>query len=476
VLLLGSCNSRSGQAEKVKPNVLFIALDDMNDWTTLFDPAHPIRVPNLERLAGKGTFFSQAYCNASACNPSRASILSGVRPSTSGVYGNASDWKAALEGVDILPRHFRNHGYRTYCAGKIFHHHGPAYQAYEHFDEFLPFPATKPPDSPMPPENLNGCDFWYNDEGVAVGKISPNYDWGVWPADSAMHIDHQTVDWAVVQMEEASDPFFLAVGIFRPHMPFYAPASFMAAYPMERLEMPTFNPIDFDDLPQGSIDFIKQPHYRWMSSFRHEEQRDSSFFESAIRAYQASCSYADYQVGRLLDALEQKGLDENTIIVLWSDHGFHLGEKDHWEKFILYEKNTHIPMIVAGPGLEKDQKLSTPASLIDLYPTLAELCGLPSPEHLEGQSLVPLLKGSSVGTGKPVITTYGMNNHAIRSEEYRYIRLADGSEELYHTKDDPHEWTNLAGDPAYRSKMDEMAGWIPEINAEPIPNAKRDSR
>ena len=210
-----------------------------------------------------------------------------------------------------------------------------------------------------------------------------------------------------------------------------------------------------------------------MSTFRHEEQRDPLFFEAAIRGYQAACSFADFQVGRLIDALVAEGLDQNTIIVLWSDHGYHLGEKDHWEKFILYEKTTHVPLIFVVPGLGKGRKISSPAGLIDIYPTLAELCGLPLPEHLEGESLVPILEGSEDKTGSPVITTYGRNNHAIRSDEYRYIRLADGSEELYHTAMDPHEWNNLAGDPSFRPVMDELAGWIPEVNKESVSDAVR---
>jgi arylsulfatase A-like enzyme len=477
LLTMNACSPSGIKSGPVPPhNVLFIALDDMNDWTTLYHADHPIQVPNLQRLAGMGTFFTQAYCNASACNPSRASVLSGVRPSTSGVYGNASDWKTALSGIDLLPAHFRKHGYRAYCAGKIFHHHGPAFQAYEVFDEHLPFPATQPPDSPMPEKNLCGVESWYDEDGNPSGRISPNFDWGAWPADSTLHIDHQTVDWAIDRMQEARDPFLLAVGIFRPHMPFYTPPSFLEAYPMENLVMPLIKPDDFDDLPPGSIDFIQRPSYRWMSTFRHEEQRDPSFFESAVRGYQASCTYADFQLGRLLDAMEAEGLDRNTIIVLWSDHGYHLGEKDHWEKFILYEKTTHVPMIIVVPGLEKGKKIRSPASLIDLYPTLSELCGLPLPGHLEGESLVPLLDGSKASTEKPVITTYGMNNHAIRSEEYRYIRLADGSEELYQTAADPHEWNNLAADTAYRSIINELKAWIPDVNKEPVPNARRESR
>jgi len=471
-----SCGSVKCPSETVKLNVLFIAIDDMNDWTSLHDPEHPIRVPNLKRLADQGTFFTNAYCNSSACNPSRASVLSGIRPSTSGIYGNASDWKDALDVNDLLPAVFDKNDYNTYCAGKIFHHHGRVFQAYEIFDEYLPFPATRPPDSPMPERNLNSTNFWYNDEGQSLSKVSPNFDWGAWPRDSTQHIDHETVDWAIDRLSTSSEPFFMAIGIFRPHMPFYVPASFLETYPLEDLALPLINPDDLNDLSGSSIEFIKRPWYKWMGTFRHEEKRDSLYWEKAVQAYQASCTYADYQVGRLLDALEGMGLDKNTIIVLWSDHGYHLGEKDHWEKFILYEKTTHVPMIISVPGYKKGKYITSPVSLIDIYPTLTELCRIHPPDSLEGHSLVPLLEGTSLSLDVPAITTYGMNNHAVRSHDYRYIRLADGTEELYHTAEDIHELDNLAADPAYRTLMDSLSGWIPSSNAEPVPDAKRESR
>ncbi len=471
---LSTCTST---ADRPVPNVLFIAIDDMNDWTTLFDPSNPIRVPNLEKLANRGTFFTQAYCNAPACNPSRASVLSGVRPSTSGVYGNASDWKTALKDVDLLPAHFRKNGYRTYCAGKIFHHHGSGFVDYTVFDEYLPFPADRPPDSPMPEGNLNGVQYWYDEEGNKAGKISPNFDWGVWPKEPDNHIDNQTVKWAIDRMEDESEAaFFMAVGIFRPHMPFFVPQSFLNIYPLDELQLPVVNPNDFEDLPQGAVDFIKKPRYKWMSTFRHEEKRDSLIFEEAVRAYQASATFADHQVGRLLEALDRSGHRDNTIVVLWSDHGYHLGEKDHWEKFVLYEKATHIPLIIAGPNLPGGQRISSPVSLIDLYPTLTDFCGLPRPNHLEGSSLLPFLGEPITSTSQPVLTTYGERNHAIRSDEYRYIRLADGSEELYHTAIDKHEWTNLAGEQEYQLIIDSLRKWLPAENASPVPNINRQSR
>jgi arylsulfatase A-like enzyme len=459
------------RAESARPNVLFIAIDDMNDWTTLFDKSNPIKTPNLERLADQGTFFARAYCNSPACNPSRASVLSGVRPSTSGVYNNSSNWNKAMPGVTILPQHFKNHGYRTYASGKIFHHHGTAFFRYEAFDEYVEFP-TKQPDRPMPSSgNLNGIVQWTRPNG-GKGTVSRNFDWGAYPDDPDFHIDNRTVNWAINKIEKAEEPFFIATGIFRPHMPFFAPQEWYDAYSMKDLEMPVHNPSDLEDVPEEARQMLHPPTRSFMSTFNAEKARDPEIFEKAVRGYQAAASFADYNVGRLIDALDASGKADNTIIVLWSDHGFHVGEKEHWEKFVLYEKATHIPYIVVAPGFKKGQVSYRPVTLIDLYPTLTELCGLPVPDHLEGKSLVPLLKNPKAKKD-PAVITYGHNNHAVRTDRYRYIRYAGGDEELYDTENDPNEWTNLATQKSSRKIMDELAQWLPEQNARPIESAHR---
>ncbi|MCG8306640.1 MAG: sulfatase [Cytophagales bacterium] len=476
-LITYGCIEKPQKTPKNKPNVLMICVDDMNDWTKLHDPSNPIHVPNIERLAETGTFFTQAYCNAPACNPSRASILSGVRPSTIGVYTNSSNWKDALSPDMLMPAHFKKHGYKTFCSGKIFHHHGPAHVDYSIFSESNPFPVNGRPDSPMPETNICGVTKWIGQDDNNTRDISPNFDWGIWAQDGSKHIDERTVDWAINKIKSESEPFFMAVGIFRPHMPFYVPESaFLDNYPLEELTVPIINKNDFDDLEQSSIDFIQgYGRYGWMSTFEHEKQRDPDIYEKAVQHYQASCSYADHNVGRLLDALYASGNADNTIIVLWSDHGYHLGEKEHWEKFILTEKSTHIPYIIVVPGEEKNRSISYPVSLVDLYPTLAELCGIPIPDYTEGQSLVPILEGKVNRLDKPVVITYGKNNHAIRADDFRYIRLADGTEELYNTTQDKHEWENLARNDSYRSLINSLAIWLPEINKEPVAKANNSS-
>ena len=470
-LLLFGVMAIAAKAEPDRPNVLFIAVDDMNDWTTLFDPANPIRTPNLQRLAARGTFFARGYCNSPACNPSRASILSGTRPSTTGVYANNSDWKRAVAGMTLLPQHFRDHGYRTYASGKIFHHHGPTYHAYEAFDEFEVFPS-RTPDMPMPESTLNGYTHWIDRDGERGRIISPNFDWGVWPEEPADHIDHRTVEWAIDKITHANGPFFIATGIFRPHMPFYVPQQeYLDQYPLESLVLPTRKADDFNDIPAEATAFMKRPNYGWLSTMAHESTRDPLTYEKAIQGYQASSTFADEQIGRLIDALDRSGQADRTIIVLWSDHGYHLGEKDHWEKFALYEKTTHIPFIVVAPGYQAGQVSHRPVSLIDLYPTLAELTGLPLPAHLEGTSITPLL-ADPANPWQPAVITYEQGNHAIRSDQYRYIRYAGGAEELYDTENDPHEWQNLANAPGSRAIMDDLAQWLPASNAVEIGAAR----
>ncbi len=453
------------------PNVLFIAIDDMNDWTTLFDPSHPIRTPHIERLAKRGTLFSKAYCNSPACNPSRASVLSGVRPSTSGVYGNTSDWKRALPEATILPQHFKNHGYRTYASGKIFHHHGKEFHQYEAFDAFVEFPSRQP-DQPMPRNvNLNGIESWTAPDGKK-GPVSRNFDWGVYPRDPDDHIDNRTVDWAINQLQSAEGPFFIATGIYRPHMPFYAPQEWFDQYPLGSLTLPERKEDDLKDLPEAARAMLHPPGRRFMSTFEAEKLRDAYIFDKAIQGYQAAASFADYQVGRLLDALDQSGKADNTIIVLWSDHGYHLGEKTHWEKFVLYEKATHIPYIIVAPGYRPGQVCHRPVSLIDLYPTLTDLCGLPTPAHVEGSSLAPLLKRPR-SKRDPVLITYQEGNHAVRSDRYRYIRYANGEEELYDLERDPHEWTNIAYRKGTNRIMKQHAQWLPKEDAAPIGPVQR---
>lgn len=452
----------SPAAEPAKrPNVLFIAIDDMNDWIELLDPQAPIKTPHLKRLAEQGVLFTRAYCASPACNPSRVSVMTGRRPSSTGVYGNKTDWRKALPSAVTLSQHFMQHGYRAEGAGKIYHHHlDGAFHDEASFHDFFLLPKD-----PMPPKWLNG-----------VTSGSRNFDWGPMPSHAKKAPDIQSVDWALEAMRRQKGrerPLFVAVGIFRPHMPFFAPPSYFEKYPAESLELPVLKPDDVEDIPSGGRALLAKKKWFW-EKFEKNRKRDPNFYRDAVQAYQACATFADAQVGRLLDELQEHGLVENTVIVLWSDHGYHLLEKNHWEKFVLWEKATHVPLIVAAPGKSQvGAKCEHPVSLLDLYPTLCELCDLPVRKELEGVSLLPLVKHPQAKWERPALMTYERGNHAVRSRRWRYIRYADGSEELYDHTQDPHEWHNLAGDEQYAKVIAAHARWLPKKNAPPVPDMRR---
>lgn len=454
------------KAEPDRPDVLFIAIDDLNDWIRLLDKDAPIRTPNLERLADRGVLFTQAYTASPACNPSRVAVLTGLRPSTTGVYGNRTDWRRALPDVATLPQHFREHGYRVEGAGKIFHHHhGGAFHDKASFDAFQLMPD--PPDAPMPKKKLNRLP-WYG---------SPNTDWGAWPRSDKEHVDVRTVDYCIERLTANRDrPLLLACGIFRPHMPFFAPEKWFEGYPAKNVILPELKDGDTADIPSGGQRLLKQKAWFWRGMTKAEQETPGAW-RNAVRAYQACASFADAQVGRLLDALDSSGRSDRTVIVLWSDHGYHLGEKTHWEKFALWEKATHVPFIVVAAGVAATgRECAHPVDLTAIYPTLIELCGLSPKPELDGVSLVPLLKNPNARWERPAVMTYQRDNHAIRSRRWRYIRYADGSEELYDHSNDPNEWSNLAGLPEHAETKVRLRKWIPQRSAKPAPDLKRPKR
>ena len=456
-VLAGMCSLASFAEHR--PDVLFIAMDDMNDWNTLFDAGNPIQAPNLQRLASRGCFFTQAYCVTPACNPSRTAILSGLRPTTSGVYGNRQSWKKLIPDAVMLPRYFKENGYITKGAGKIFHHgsNGADNKENPSFDDFQ---GLKNPKRPFK-ENLNGYTKEYNKH-----LSSGSFDWGAMDVDK--HTDENTVDYVSAVMKEAraeDQPLFLAAGIFRPHLPFYAPSSTFARYPFEELRMPPMPENDLDDVPAIGREMAHTQEFVWENATKPPVDRPGSL-KKMVQSYQAAADFADEMVGRLLDELDASGRADNTIIVLWSDHGYHLGDKESCMKFTLWEKANHVPFIIVAPGIAKPgTKCDQPVSLLDIYPTLVELAGLPEKEGLDGSSLVPLLKNPETNWEKPAVSTLGRGNHSIRSKRWRYIHYNDGTEELYDHDGDPWEWTNLAENPEYAAVLEEHRKWLPKNEA-----------
>lgn len=470
VLIVGWALSQNGAAqppspkeEPQRPNVLFIAVDDLNDWTTLYDSANPIRTPHLERLAKRGVMFTRAYCTSPACNPSRVATMIGLSPSSTGVYGNASDWRKALPKAVTISQHFMAHGYRAVGAGKIFHHHHKAFHDDASFHDFLPLA-----NDPAPPKRLNGITNWVGGRGG--GPTSEAFDWGPWPPDEAQTPDAKTVDYACRFLAKKHEqPFFLAVGIFRPHSPWYAPAAHFDRYPLDKLVMPKLLEGDIEDLPSGGRKMLQDG-----KPFLYKTMVANNQLKQAIQAYQACATFADEQIGRLLEALAKTAYAQDTIVVLWSDHGFHLGEKRHWEKFALWEKTTRSPLIIVAPAVAKPgARCRRPVSLLDIYPTLVELCNLSPNPALEGISLVPLLRQPQAEWSRPAVTTWGRGNHSVRSQRWRYIQYKDGSSELYDHRSDPHEWFNLSGKPGNAKVIHDLQKWLPKHEAPPVSDLVR---
>lgn len=424
-----------------KPNVLFIAVDDLNDWIGVYGKRADVKTPNIDRLAQRGVLFTRAYCAAPACNPSRAALLSGRRPSTSGVYHNDQPWRPAMPDVVTLPEYFRKNGYRVEGGGKIFHGGFADDRAWDHYEKAGTFP--KPEKVPH-----NGI------------PNTAHFDWGpVDCGDEAMG-DYKVAAWAEKFLGvKREQPFFLAVGFYRPHLPFYAPKKYFDLYPLESIQLPKTLDSDLDDVPTAGVRMAKPQG-------DHSKVVAAGQWKQAVQAYLACITFTDTMIGKVLDALDKSDQAENTIIVLWSDHGWHLGEKQHWRKFALWEKASRVSLTITAPGVTKpDQRCERPVTLTDLYPTLVQLCGLPAKNDLDGVSLVPLLTNPKAAWERPALTTHGRNHHALRSERYRYIRYADGSEELYDHETDPLEWKNLAGEPTLAKVKADIAQYFPTTNA-----------
>ncbi|WP_423127770.1 sulfatase [Gaoshiqia sp. Z1-71] len=440
-----------------KPNILFITIDDMNDWTTVFDKNNPVKTPNIEKLAKRGAFFTHAYCSSPACNPSRASVMTGTRPYRTGIYGNSSDWRNALPKTKTVQRYFKENGYFVCGSGKIFHHHDDwAFHDNASFHEFLMMSVNEP----YPDKKLNGLDEYG----------SRNTDWGPWPDDIQKTADYRTAEYAIQKLQQKFDqPFFLNVGIYKPHSPFFAPQEFFDRYPDETLQLPSLLADDRNDFPGGAHDLLKSTDWFWAGMQKALDEKPGAY-RDYVQAYQACASFADEMIGRIIDALAKSPYRDNTIIVLWSDHGFHLGEKDHFEKFALWEKTTHIPFIVVAPGVTKPHMIiDQPVDMTTIYPTLAELCGLKIPPHVDGFSLAPLLENPDMEV-PPALMTYMKGNHAVRTERWRYIQYADGSEELYDHLNDPNEWINVAGKDENKEIIFELKKIIPAENADLVPD------
>lgn len=450
ITILTSCQQRPGKEREHPPNVLMISVDDLNDWIGAMG-GHPNAItPNIDKLASEGVLFTNAHAQAPLCGPSRASILSGQRPSTTGIYGQIRDEhlrSAApqMDSLKFLPEYFAAHGYKTMGIGKIFHDHAP--EGVFHVSAGRNGGFGPKPDTP----------FHWDKDGTST-------DWGAYPDTDEKMPDYQSAKWTMERLKEQHDkPFFLALGFFRPHVPLYVPQKWFDKHPIDQVSLPPYLESDLDDIPPIGLAVQEMPV---MPTTEWAIENDQ--WKNITQAYLASISFVDHYIGEVLAALEKSRYADNTVVILWSDHGYRVGEKGTFAKHCLWQVGTNAPLIIKTPNAEKGVARDASVELLDIYPTLLEVCGLPENPHNEGRSLVPLLHGkTSTWPERSAITTYGQNNHSAVSRTHRYIRYEDGSEELYDRTIDPEEWNNIAKVAKYDRLKKELASHFPSVNVAP---------
>lgn len=459
-----------------RPNVLFIIVDDLNDWIGALG-GHPQAItPNLDKLFERGTLFTNAHATAPVCNTSRHAVMSGLHPSATGWYGSISTGKigesynAVLGDRLPMPTYFRQHGYRTFAVGKIFH------KGVQDFD-YPYWDFQRKADYGFRKKDSSRSKFgpWPTDRGAIAIKYGGKVrgDSLSWEALEDERIpergmpDEQVASWAVQTLErEHTDPFFLAVGFLRPHVPYSAPKRYFELFPLDSVLLPASPEADMRDIPL----YGKAMAYGTLPRGDHLTVLETSptYGKVLVCSYLACIAFVDEQIGPVLDALDASPHADNTLIVLWSDHGQHLGEKKHWRKQALWEESTRVPLFFSYPGMPgQGLRNDHPVSLLDIYPTLSALAGLPE-QALDGVNLRVLLDDPNADRGRPVLTTRYARNHAVRSQHWRYIRYRDGTEELYDHRRDPGELNNLAPDETYAEIIAEHRKYLPKYDAFPI--------
>lgn len=441
--MLFSCSGAKHQQDP-SPNILLIIVDDLNDWVGCLGGHPQVETPNIDYLASKGVLFANAHCQTAICNPSRTSIMTSLYPSTTGIYFNAGNLEDSpvIDCDDVLTRRFEKEDYYVCGAGKIFHGGRDHFYMENYAGEFGGF-------GPLPKEKLttfSGHQLW---------------DWGPYPDRDDQMPDHRISDWGVNQLQKKYDkPFFIGIGFYRPHVPLYVPQKWFDLYPLETIQLPDIKQQDLNDISQYAFNLTHLEHIEPT----HEWILENDQWNNLVQAYLACISFVDYQIGKVVNALENSPYKENTYIVLYSDNGFHLGEKGIWAKQTLWEESTRVPMIVVGPDIPEGKVCIQPVQLLDIYPTLLEITGHEADPELEGHSLVPLLKEPEAAWPYPARSSFGPGNYAIRSERYRYIHYNDGSEEFYDHKTDPHEWYNQINKPEFAEIIKEHKAFLPETS------------
>lgn len=480
----------------VSPNVLFIAVDDLNDWVGYLKGHPNAKTPNLDALAARGTYFTNAYTVSPICGPSRASVLTGMRPETTGIYHNKGMYKDYVPDAIALPKLLKDNGYYVMGAGKINHAMGMVVA--ENYHQYGPDagaiggPFTWQELSLTPGKEVVRKDILGqsndNSSGIvkdvypgkvikrgALDAVLPlngidntidrpfngynTFDWGPVDVSDEQMPDGQIAAWAEQMLQrEYHQPFFLGVGFYRPHQPFYAPRKYFEAFKGEDIALPSVVKNDLDDLSTVATHYA---HFPWSGSFdavsRHK------VWQEGVLGYLASIHFADAQIGKVLRALDNSPHKDNTLIVLWSDHGWELGEKEHWGKHSPWQGSTRVPLIIVPPKREplKQGAQGSFTSLLDIYPTIVDYAKLPVSDHLEGKSLKGLISGTEQQVRDYVVTTLGRASYALRYQHWKFIHYYDGSQELYDLDKDPNEWHNLAQKEKYNDMIVQLQKLIP---------------
>ena len=476
-LILGilSCDRLLTKAEQ-NPNIIFISIDDLNDWVGFLGHQQAI-TPHMDKLAARGYSFINAHCPAPVCGPSRTAILTGMQPVTLGIYDNNIKFSRDLPKVISLPEHFRKNNYKVFGVGKLFHG-GTSNVPKTAFDEYggkkgsaAPFTSSDLQNSKQNPfhtVNKSGKIFKLPLNGIPADRYwnkAHTFDWGAVDLPDSLFSDRKSVDWAIEKIDQIGDePFLLSVGFERPHQPLFNPKRFHDLYPLKSIRLPDVPKEDLEDLPHRAKQLALYPQ----TSGRHESVIKFGQWENAVASYLASVSFVDDLIGDLVKALDDRNLIEKTWIVLWSDHGWHLGEKQHWGKATGWFRSTRVPFLIVpphgNPRYKKSKKVNHMVNLLDLAPTMADIAGIPHQNKWEGRSLMPILDQKVEDWEGFTITTFSIGSHTVSTPNWQLISYYDGSFELYNLNNDSHQFKNIADLPSSLEIIDKLKKHIPEEN------------
>ncbi|TVZ55637.1 arylsulfatase A-like enzyme [Lutibacter sp. Hel_I_33_5] len=450
--------SIKGKIATNKPNILFISVDDLNDWSGFLKNFPNVKTPNIDNLASKGMAFTNAHCQAPICAPSRASLFSGLYPHTTGLYYQFTDKDLKVENKAIqktkyLPDYLEDNGYKTLAVGKVFHN-GDENGVFQEYGGI--FPKMK-----FGPFFKNRKRQNYNPAWFPKKRGNTVTDWAPMDLPDSTMTDYKIADWAINELDKKHEkPFFMAVGFVRPHVPWYVPKKWFDLFKDDDIKVPPYKANDYDDIPEISKklhEISAMPDTNWL--IKENKWKDM------VKSYLACMAFVDAQIGKVLNKLEKSEYKNNTLIVLWSDHGYHLGEKDRTAKHSLWERSTHVPLIFAGKGIKPSTKTNKPVGLIDLYPTILDAAGLPNNIQNEGNTLLPLIKDEKTEWNHAALTSYGYKNVSLFKGDFHFIQYRDGSGELYNLKDDPNEWKNLFLDNQHKTIVNNFKKLVPNKHA-----------